>query len=71
MTSISFICDYALIDPLTLIHKVGNVGVEVFATCEDIDEDCFCLDVFPVGEDFSDEDVFKVIDAVGIYLFKD
>jgi hypothetical protein len=71
MAPISFICDYALIDPMTLIYRVDNVGAEVFATCEDIDEDCFRLDVFPLGEVFGDEDFLKVANAVGDYLFKD
>jgi hypothetical protein len=66
-----FICDYALIDPMTLIYRVDNVGAEVFATYEDIDEDCFRLDVFPLGEDVSNEDILKVTDTVRDYLFKD
>lgn len=67
----AFICDYALIDPMTLIYRVDNVGAKVFATYEDIDENCFCLDVFFLGEDVSDEDILKVTDTVRDYLFNE
>ena len=69
MTFMSFVCDYALIDPMTLAYRIDHVGAEVFATYEDIDEDCFRLNVFPLGVVICNENVLKVADAVRDYLF--
>lgn len=69
MDFMSFVIDYALIDPITLCYKVDHLGAEVFATYEDIDEDCFHLNVFPFGTVICNENVLKVADAVRDYLF--
>ena len=70
MTFMSFVCDYALIDPVTLAYKVDCVDRgNIFATYEDIDEDCFRLNVFPQDEVIPNLTVLAVGNAVRDYLF--
>ena len=70
MDSMSFIIDYALIDPMTICYKVDHVaGGVAFATYEDIDEDCFCLNVFPCGITIPDSIIPQIGEAVRDYLF--
>lgn len=70
MDFMSFVIDYALIDPMTLCYKVDHVAPDVaFATYEDIDEDCFKINVFPQGKVIPNSAVLKIADAVKDYLF--
>lgn len=70
MDFMSFVCDYALIDPITLCYKVDHVAPGVaFATYEDIDEDCFRLNVFPVERIIPNPSVLAIGDCVKDYLF--
>lgn len=65
-----FVCDYALIDPMTLCYKVDHISATAFATYEDIDEDCFRINIFPYGKFIPSHVVLKVQDAVDPYLFQ-
>ena len=70
MDFMSFVIDYALIDPMTLCYKVDHVAPNVaFATYKDIDEDCFKINVFPYGKVIPNETVLAIADAVRDYLF--
>ena len=70
MDYMSFIIDYALIDPMTLAYKVDHVAPDMaFATYEDIDEDCFRLNVFPQGKVIPNPTVLAIGDVVRDYLF--
>ena len=70
MDFMSFVIDYALIDPMTLCYKVDHIAPDVaFATYEDIDEDCFKINVFPQGKVLPNSVVLKIADAVRDYLF--
>ena len=70
MTFMSFICDYTLIDPITLAYKVDCATRDcAFATYEDIDEDCFKINVFPCGNVIPNSAVLKIADVVRDYLF--
>lgn len=70
MDYMSFVIDYALIDPMTLCYKVDHVAPNVaFATYKDIDEDCFRICVFPCGKVIPNSAVLAIADAVRDYLF--
>ncbi len=70
MNFMSFVIDYALIDPMTLCYKVDHVaGGVAFATYEDIDEDCFRINVFPCGVAIPNSVVPQIGEAVKDYLF--
>lgn len=70
MDFMSFVIDYALIDPMTLCYKVDHVAPDVaFATYKDIDEDCFKINVFPYGKYIPNSAVLKIADVVRDYLF--
>lgn len=70
MDFMSFVIDYALIDPMTLCYKVDHVAPNaVFATYKDIDEDCFKINVFPYGKSIPNSVIPKIGDAVKDYLF--
>ena len=70
MDFMSFVIDYALIDPMTLCYKVDHIAPDVaFATYEDIEEDCFKINVFPQGKVLPNSVVLKIADAVRDYLF--
>ena len=71
MESMSFVCDYALIDPITLAYKVDCIDRSgAFATYRDIDEDSFQLCVFPVGTVIPTSVVTKITEIVNPYLLK-
>lgn len=70
MDYMSFVIDYALIDPMTLCYKVDHVAPNVaFATYKDIDEDCFKICIFPHGNVIPNSAVLAIADAVRDYLF--
>lgn len=70
MDFMAFICDYALIDPITLCYKVDHVASGVaFATYKDVDADCFSICVFPVDTVIPDPMATAIADAVRNYLF--
>ena len=70
MDYMSFICDYALIDPITLAYKVDCVDRSgAFATYRDIDEDSFQLCIFPVGAVIPNSVVTKIAEVVKPYVF--
>lgn len=70
MDFMSFVIDYALIDPLTLCYKVDHVAPNVaFATYKDIDEDCFKINVFPYGKVIPNSAVLAIAEVVRDYLF--
>ena len=70
MTSMTFIIDYALIDPITLCYRVDHVAPDVaFATFEDVDEDCFKLHVLPQGDVIPNSAVLAIAEVVRDYLF--
>jgi len=70
MDYMSFVIDYALIDPITLAYRVDCVDrSNIFATYEDIDEDRFRLNVFPQGKVIPNEVFLKIADVVRDYLF--
>ena len=70
MDFMSFVIDYALIDPMTLAYRVDHVAPDMaFATYQDIDEDCFRLNVFPQGKVIPNEVVLKIANVVRDYLF--
>lgn len=70
MDFMSFVIDYALIDPMTLCYKVDHVAPDVaFATYEDIDEDCFKINVFPQGKVIPNKAVLAIAEVVRDYLF--
>lgn len=70
MTMMSFICDYATISPLILMYKVDSSIRASFSTYEDIDEDRFRLNVFPMdGNCLSPADSAKVAEIVNPYIF--
>ena len=71
MDFMSFVCDYALIDLMTLCYRVNHISATAFATYEDINEDCFRINVFPYGKFIPSHVVLKVQDAVNSYLFQD
>ena len=70
MDFMTFVIDYALIDPMTLCYKVDHVAPNVaFATYKDIDEDCFQICIFPYGKVIPNSTVLAIGDAVRDYLF--
>lgn len=70
MDYMSFVIDYALIDPITLTYKVDHVAPDMaFATYEDIDEDCFRLNVFPQEKTIPNKAVLAIAEVVRDYLF--
>ena len=69
MDFMKVICDYAKTDACILMYRVEHIATDVFTTYEDIDEDCFRLNIFPMGEVISEESVLKIADAVRDYLF--
>jgi hypothetical protein len=70
MDYMSFVIDYALIDPMTLAYRVDHVAPDMaFATYEDIDEDCFRLNVFPQGKVIPNKAVLAIAEVVRDYLF--
>lgn len=70
MDFMSFCCDYALIDPITLCYKVDHVAPNVaFATYEDKDEDYFKINVFPHGKTIPNTAVLAIADTIRDYLF--
>lgn len=70
MDYMSFVIDYALIDPMTLTYRVDHVAPDMaFATYQDIDEDCFRLNIFPHGKIIPNKAVLAIADVVRDYLF--
>ena len=70
MTFMSFVCDYALIDPITLAYKVDCVDRgSIFTTYEDIDEDCFRINVFTNKRFISGKTILAITEIVKDYLF--
>lgn len=67
----TFVIDYALIDPMTLVYKVDHVSATAFATYENINEDCFRINIFPYGKFIPSHVVLKIQDAINPYLFQD
>lgn len=71
MTFMSFICDYALIDPIILAYKVDCATRNcAFTTYEDIDEDCFKINVFPQNGVISNKAVLKIAEVINPYIFE-
>lgn len=72
MTNMSFICDYAIIDPITLAYKVDcSARGVVFATYEDIDEDTFEIHVFAQEGEIPNKFVEKISNLIEPYLYVD
>ena len=70
MDFMSFVIDYALIDPMTLTYRVDHAASNMaFATYADIDEDCFRLNVFPQGKVIPNKAVLAIAEVVRDYLF--
>lgn len=69
MDFMSFVCDYALIDPVTLCYKISHVSSTAFANYEDIDEDCFRVNVYPYGKLIPVPVVKAISGIVKDYLF--
>ena len=70
----TFICDYATISPIILCNKIiAGTTAMMWATYNDIDEDCFNLTVFnPLeGEELSEEDKAWLEIVMEPYLYRE
>lgn len=72
MRNVSFICDYALVDALTLMYKADHFFHNIiFTTFEDVNEDTFKITFFPFEREISNGTIEKICDFIEPYLYVD
>ena len=67
-----FICDYALIDPMTLCNRINRVNDRLNPAYRDIDDDAFSIAIYTMfgAEELTSEEAEQVEEIVTPYLLK-
>ena len=68
----TFICDYALIDPMTLCYKINRANDRLEPIYRDLDEDAFSITIYTMfgTEDLSPAEAKQVEEIISPYLLK-
>lgn len=63
-----FFCDYALIDPCTLLARIESISDDIYAVDYDIDENVFEVVVDTFDNPLSSEDTDRIYEIVKPYF---
>ncbi len=72
MKSVSYLLDYAKIDPITVQNRIESTMWNLWCMTYDIDDDCFKITVFPTydNEMLSNDDLKQIDNIVKNYIYE-